>query len=244
MFDVVNNKLKVIPGLSIRISSGWWAVFNQAKTFNLGNGVIHDKASAYRKGAIVTRSGTLFQANAAIPANTDFKTGTTGATWSNVGAKAQELIIGGITPAAAARYGPDWATTNLSNYTASSAGELLEFTFGCSDCNNTAVTAGLFTFNLSTKKVVKYQAAASTAVMSSSTIATFTLATPLAVASGEAIGIYAVRADGQGVVPYGGSSTSAIQYYYTGVPGPSSTVSESSNAAGLSPRFEYVMSKK
>ena len=105
VFDVVNNKLKVVPGISVRISSSLWAVFNQAKSFNLGSGVIHDKTNAYRKGAIVTRSGSLFQANAAVPVNTDFKIGTTGATWSIVGAKAQELIIGGITPTAAARYG-------------------------------------------------------------------------------------------------------------------------------------------
>lgn len=57
----------------------------------------YDQASAYRARDLVLRNGRFYEANAAIPANTPFAIGTTGATWRRVGVDGTFEIVSSIT---------------------------------------------------------------------------------------------------------------------------------------------------
>ncbi|MGZ3788808.1 MAG: beta strand repeat-containing protein, partial [Bacteriovorax sp.] len=69
-------------------------------------------ANSYPSGAIVENSGALYKSNSAIPANTAFATGSSGATWTNVSASGgQSQAWFNVTDGT---YAVPAATTNLS----------------------------------------------------------------------------------------------------------------------------------
>ena len=79
---VNNDKITIVTGSNVgkvyTYSAGVWTLTAQATSLPISNWLL---TSAYNVNDIAINNGTIYQANANIPANTPFQVGTTGTTW-------------------------------------------------------------------------------------------------------------------------------------------------------------------
>jgi hypothetical protein len=216
VYDVVNDKMKVTHN-AVKVGTGVWAVLNRIKTGQYGSKKPGpwDKAFKYEAGTLINKDGKVFISNADVPANTNWVLGTTGATWKEL-QSSKILSTLGVPNVITEGFGGNCAVFSNDAFKAPINLYVEDFTFGLNSQPGASAVFGIFSFNMSTKRIVRSYFVPSPVINANAS--TTLSGGGLYVAAGEYVGMIASSTASSGsLVPYGMSPPAGGAMYYVDV---------------------------